>query len=427
MASMSNYHINTQAIQGGYQPKNGEPRVLPIVQSTTFKYDSSEYVGDLFDLKVPGHFYSRLSNPTVEAAENKLALMEGGVGAMCTSSGQSASMVAILNICNAGDHVVSSSAIYGGTFNLFHVTMRKMGIDFTFVDQDAPAEELQKAFRPNTKVLFAETLANPALTVLDFAKFKALAVANGVPLVVDSTFATPVLCRPFQHGADIVVHSTTKYLDGHAIALGGAIVDSGNFDWTQGKFPMMTEPDESYHGLVYTQAFGKAAYIVKARVQMMRDMGMMMSPQNAFLLHTGMETLALRMERHSANALEVAQYLEQHSKISWVNYPGLAGNAQYEKAQKYLPQGASGVISFGLAGGRDAAMRFMDALKLAAIVVHVADVRTGVLHPASTTHRQLSDAQLKEAGIGPELIRMSIGIEYAADIIGDIEQALAQA
>ncbi|MBQ7075510.1 MAG: aminotransferase class I/II-fold pyridoxal phosphate-dependent enzyme [Clostridia bacterium] len=417
-------HINTKTIQEGFKPKNGEPRVVPIAQSTTYKYDSSETVGDLFDLKATGHFYTRLSNPTVEAAEIKIAALEGGVGAMCTSSGQSATTLALLNICGSGDHIVSSSAIYGGTFNLFAVTMKKIGIEFTFVSPTATEEELEKAIRPNTKAIFAETLSNPSLDVLNFETYANVAHKNEIPFIVDNTFATPVLCRPFEHGADIIVHSTSKYLDGHAVALGGVIVDSGNFDWTRGKFPEFTRPDESYHGIIYTETFGKSAYIVKARVQMMRDLGNMMSPQNAFLLSLGMETLAIRMERHSENALKVAKWLEQNDKIAWVKYPGLDSYKDKDLADKYMPLGTSGVISYGVKGGREAAMKFMDNLKLAAIVVHVADVRTGVLHPASTTHRQLTDQQLKDCGITPDLIRMSIGIEYVDDIIADIEQAL---
>ncbi len=414
-------HINTKTIQEGFKPKNGEPRVVPIAQSTTYKYDSSETVGDLFDLKATGHFYTRLSNPTVEAAEMKIAALEGGVGAMCTSS---ATTLALLNICGSGDHIVSSSAIYGGTFNLFAVTMKKISIEFTFVSPTASEEELQKAIRPNTKAIFAETLSNPSLDVLNFETYANVAHKNEIPFIVDNTFATPILCRPFEHGADIIVHSTSKYLDGHAVALGGVIVDSGNFDWTRGKFPEFTRPDESYHGIIYTESFGKSAYIVKARVQMMRDLGNMMSPQNAFLLSLGMETLAVRMERHCENALKVAKWLEKNDKIAWVKYPGLDSYKDKDVADKYLPLGTSGVISYGIKGGREAAMKFMDSLKLAAIVVHVADVRTGVLHPASTTHRQLTDQQLKDCGITPDLIRMSIGLEYVDDIIADIEQAL---
>ncbi len=419
-------HINTKVIQEGYKPKNGEPRVVPIAQSTTFRYDSSKEVGDLFDLKTTGFFYTRLSNPTVDAVEQKIAAMEGGVGAMCTSSGQSATMLALLNICKAGDHVVSSSAIYGGTVNLFAVTMKKLGIEFTFVSPTASVDEIKAAIKPNTKAVFGETLSNPSLDVLDFESYAKAAHDNDIPLIIDNTFGTPVLCRPFEHGADIIVHSTSKYLDGHAIALGGVVVDGGKFDWTTGKFPEFTEPDESYHGIVYTKQFGNVAYITKLKVQLMRDMGNMMSPQNAFLLSTGIETLAVRMERHCQNALAVAKFLETQDKIEWVKYPGLDSYKFKNLAEKYMPEGASGVISFGVKGGREAAMKLMDSLKLAAIVVHVADVRTSVLHPASTTHRQLTDRQLIDCGITPELIRMSIGIEHIDDIIDDLKQALNQ-
>ncbi len=414
----------TKCIQEGYKPQNGEPRVLPIYQSTTYKYDSSEHLGKLFDLAAPGHMYSRISNPTLACVEEKIASLEGGVGAMLTSAGQAASLISILNICTAGDHVVSSASIYGGTFNLFAVTMKRFGIDFTFVDVDATEEEIQKAFTPKTKAVFGETIANPALTVLDIEKFAKIAHKNNVPLIVDNTFATPILCRPFEYGADIVIHSTTKYMDGHAAVVGGVIVDSGKFDWTNGNFPAFTEPDESYHGVVYTKDFGNAAYITKARVQLMRDLGSIISPNSAFLLNLGLETLALRIERHSENALNVAKFLENNDKISWVNYPGLDSNKYKPLTDKYLPKGASGVVSFGIKGGREAAVKFMDSLKMAAIVVHVADARTSVLHPASTTHRQLSDAQLEEAGVTPDLIRMSIGIEHIDDILADIKQAL---
>ncbi|MBE7012063.1 MAG: O-acetylhomoserine aminocarboxypropyltransferase/cysteine synthase [Ruminococcaceae bacterium] len=414
----------TKCIQEGYKPENGEPRVLPIYQSTTYKYDSSEHLGKLFDLEAPGHMYSRISNPTLECVENKIAALEGGVGAMLTASGQTASLISILNICEAGDHIVSSASIYGGTFNLFAVTMKRFGIDFTFVDVDASEEEIQKAFTPKTKAVFGETIANPALTVLDIEKFANVAHKNGVPLIIDNTFATPVLCRPFEFGADIVIHSTTKYMDGHATVVGGVIVDSGKFDWTNGKFPSFTEPDDSYHGVVYTRDFGNAAYITKARVQLMRDLGSIMSANSAFILNLGLETLALRIERHSQNALAVAKFLENNDKISWVNYPGLESNKYKALTDKYLPNGASGVVSFGIKGGKEAAVKFMDSLKMAAIVVHVADARTSVLHPASTTHRQLSDEQLVEAGVTPDLIRMSIGIEHIDDILDDIKQAL---
>ena len=423
---MNSQHINTLCIQAGYTPKNGEPRVLPIYQSTTFKYDSCEYMGKLFDLEVPGHFYTRLSNPTSEAVEKKIALLEGGVGAILTSSGQAASMLSVLNLCSAGDHVVCSTAIYGGTYNLFNVTLRKLGIDFTFVDPEADEAELSKAFRPETKLMFGETLANPALIVLDIEKFARVSHANGVPLIIDNTFPTPVNCRPFAFGADIVIHSTTKYMDGHACVTGGVVVDSGKFDWKNGKFPALTEPDESYHGMRYTEQFGEAAYIVKARTHLLRDMGMIQSPNNAFLLNLGLETLLLRMERHVSNAMAVARFLENHSLIAWVNYPGLESSRYYERALKYMPNGTCGVITFGVKGGREAAVRFMDSLQLAAIVVHVADARTCVLHPASTTHRQLSDEELLLAGVGPDLIRMSVGIEYIGDILADIEQALSR-
>lgn len=414
----------TKCIQSGYTPGNGEPRVLPIYQSTTYKYDSSEHLGKLFDLKAEGHMYTRISNPTVACVEQKIAELEGGAGAMLTSSGQAASLIAIMNICKAGDHVVSSSTIYGGTFNLFEVTLKKFGISFTFVAPDADEAEIRAAFRPETKAVFGETIANPALTVLDIEKFAKIAHENNVPLIIDNTFATPILCRPFEFGADIIIHSTTKYMDGHAMVLGGAIVDSGKFDWTSGKFPELTEPDESYHGVVYTRDFGSAAYITKARVQLMRDLGSAMSPMSAFLLNVGLETLALRVERHSENALKVAEFLEKNDKISWVNYPGLSDSPYKALADKYLPRGTSGVISFGIKGGKPAAVKFMDSLKMAAIVVHVADARTSVLHPASTTHRQMNDEQLVEAGITPDLIRMSVGIEHIDDILGDIKQAL---
>lgn len=423
---MSNYHIQTKCIQEGYIPQNGEPRVLPIYQSTTFRYDSSEHVGKLFDLQESGFFYTRLANPTVDCVERKIAALEGGVGALCTASGQAASTFAILNICNSGDHVISASTIYGGTTNLFAVTLKKLGIEVTFVNPDATKEELQKEFKENTKAVFAETLANPALVVTDLEKFAQLAHENDVPFIVDNTFPTPINCRPFEFGADIVVHSTSKYMDGHAVALGGVIVDSGKFNWANGKFPEFTNPDESYHGMVYTRDCGESAYIIKARVQLMRDMGSAMSPNSAFLLNLGLETLHLRVERHCSNGLAVAQWLENNENIVWVNYPGLKSSPYYELAQKYMPDGTCGVVSFGVKGGREAAVKFMDSLKLAAIVVHVADARTSVLHPASTTHRQLSDELLEAAGVAPDLIRMSIGIENVDDIIADIAQALEQ-
>lgn len=422
-----NFKRETLCVQGGWQPKKGEPRVLPIYQSTTFKYDTSEQMGKLFDLEDEGYFYTRLQNPTNDAVAAKIAALEGGVAAMLTSSGQAANFYAAFNICEAGDHIVSASTIYGGTFNLFGVTMKKLGIDVTFIDQDAPAEEIAKAFQPNTKMLFAETISNPSVQVLDIEKFAKLAHEHGVPLVVDNTFATPMNCRPFEFGADIVVHSTTKYMDGHATSVGGCIVDSGNFDWMahKDKFPGLTTPDPSYHGIVYAEKFGKGAYITKATVQIMRDLGSIQSPQNAFLLNLGLETLHLRMQRHCENALKVAKYLEANNMVAWVDYPGLESSKHYALAQKYMPNGTCGVISFGLKGGRDESIRFMDSLKLAAIVTHVADARTSVLHPASHTHRQLTDEQLIEAGVRPDLIRFSVGIEDADDIIADIEQALA--
>ncbi|MGN0243952.1 MAG: O-acetylhomoserine aminocarboxypropyltransferase/cysteine synthase family protein [Lachnospiraceae bacterium] len=423
---MENYRINTLCVQAGYDPKNGEARVVPIAQSTTFNYDSAQQVGDLFDLKENGFFYTRLANPTVAAVEEKIAALEGGVGAMCTSSGQAATFIAVMNIMESGDHLIASNAIYGGTLNLLAVTLKKMGIETTFVPNDISKEELEQEFRENTKAVFIETVSNPALEVADIKMYAQVAHAHQVPLIVDNTFATPINCRPFEHGADIVVHSTSKYMDGHAVALGGVIVDSGNFDWNNGKYLGLTTPDESYHGLTYTESFGKAAYITKARVQLMRDLGSAPSPMNAFLLNLGLETLALRVQRHCENALTVAKYLEKHEMVEWVNYPGLPGNRYYERAKEYMPNGTCGVIAFGVRGGREAAMKFMDSLKLARIVVHVADARTGVLHPASSTHRQLTDEQLVEAGIGPELIRFSVGIEDADDIIADLEQAFGK-
>ncbi len=425
---MKDYRFNTKCIQGVYEPKNGEPRVMPIVQSTTYKYESSEQMGKLFDLEESGYFYTRLANPTCDYTAGKIAQLEGGVGAMLTSSGQAASFYSVFNICRCGDHLISTSAIYGGTFNLFDVTLRQMGIDVTFVSPDATEEELMAAFKPNTKAVFAESLSNPSLVVLDIELFAKCAHANGVPLIIDNTFPTPVNCRPLEHGADIVVHSTTKYLDGHATALGGVVVDGGKFDWLANadKFPGLTQPDESYHGMVYAKDCGNAAYITKATAHLMRDLGSMQSPNNAFLLNLGLETVFLRVKRHCENALEVAKYLEAHEKITWVNYPGLEGNKYYDLAKKYMPDGTCGVVSFGIKGGREAATKFMDSLKLAAIVTHVADARTCVLHPASTTHRQLSDKQLEEAGVGSDLIRFSVGIEDVADIIEDIEQAFAQ-
>ncbi len=420
-------NIESLCVQGTYQPQNGEPRVIPIVQSTTYKYDSSQEMGDLFDLKSAGYFYSRLQNPTCDHAASKIAALEGGVAGMLTSSGQAANFYAIFNIAQAGDHIVSSSAIYGGTFNLFNVTMRKLGIDFTFVSPHASEEEIQAAFQPNTKAVFGETISNPSLDILDIEKFVKVAHANGVPVIIDNTFATPINCRPFEFGVDIVTHSTTKYMEGHASTIGGVVVDSGNFDWTQNdKFPGLTTPDDSYHGIVYTDTFGKGAYITKATVQLMRDLGSIQSPQNAFLLNVGLETLHLRMPRHCENALKVAKYLKNHEKITWVKCAMLEDDEQYALAQKYMPNGTCGVVSFGIEGGREAATTFMDSLKMAAIVTHVADARTCCLHPASTTHRQLTDKQLEECGVGADLVRFSVGIESADDIIADIEQALAQ-
>lgn len=420
-------NIDSICVQGTYEPKNGEPRVIPIVQSTTYKYDSSVEMGNLFDLKDSGYFYSRLQNPTCDYAAAKIAALEGGVAGMLTSSGQAANFYAIFNIAQAGDHIVSSSAIYGGTFNLFNVTMRKLGIDFTFVSPHASEEEIQAAFKPNTKAVFGETISNPSLDVLDIETFANAAHKNGVPLIVDNTFATPINCRPFEFGVDIVTHSTTKYMEGHASTIGGAIVDSGNFDWTQNdKFPGLTTPDDSYHGIVYTDTFGKGAYITKATVQLMRDLGSIQAPNNAFLLNVGLETLHLRMPRHCENALAVAKHLQKHPKINWVNCAMLEDDAQHALARKYMPNGTCGVVSFGIEGGREAATTFMDSLKMAAIVTHVADARTCCLHPASTTHRQLTDEQLVECGVSPDLIRFSCGIESAADIIADIDQALEQ-
>ena len=420
--------FNTKCIQAGYSPKNGEPRVLPIVQSTTFKYESSEQMGKLFDLEESGYFYTRLANPTCDAVAAKIAALEGGVGAMLTSSGQSASFYAIFNICGAGDHVVAASTIYGGSFNLLNVTLKKLGIETTFIHPDSTEEELNAAFKPNTKAVFAESLSNPALIVLDIEKFARAAHSHGVPLIIDNTFPTPVNLRPLEHGADIVTHSTSKYMDGHACALGGVVVDGGKFDWMANadKFPGLTTPDDSYHGLTYAKDFGSAAYITKLTAQLMRDLGAMQSPQNAFLLNLGLETLHLRMPRHVENATAVAEFLESSDKITWVNYPGLKSNKYYDLAQKYMPDGTCGVISFGIKGGREAATKFMDSLKLAAVVTHVADARTCVLHPASTTHRQLTDEQLAEAGVGADLIRLSVGIEDKEDIIADIKQALGE-
>lgn len=421
------YSIETKCIQSGWKPKTGEARVLPIYQSTTYKYDTSEQMGKLFDLEAEGYFYTRLQNPTNDMVAAKICELEGGVAAMLTSSGQAANYYAVFNICEVGDHVVLSSTVYGGTFNLLTVTIKKMGIECTIVDPDASLEEINQAFKPNTKCVLAESIANPALVVLDFEKFATAAHSHGVPLIVDNTFATPINCRPFEFGVDIVTHSTTKYMDGHAMAVGGAIVDSGNFDWDKygDKFHGLTTPDDSYHGVTYTKKFGQKAYITKATVQLMRDLGSIQSPMNAFLLNVGLETLHLRVPRHCENALKVAIWLESNEKVAWVNYPGLKSNKYYELAQKYMPNGTCGVISFGLKGGREVSVSFMDHLQLAAIVTHVADARTCVLHPASHTHRQMTDEQLMEAGVQPDLIRFSVGIENADDIIADIEQALA--
>ena len=420
--------IETKCVQGGYVPGNGEPRQLPIYQSTTWKYGSSEAMGKLFDLEASGYFYTRLQNPTNDMAAAKLCEMEGGYAAMLTSSGQAANFFAIFNICEAGDHFISSSSIYGGTYNLFGVTMAKMGIECTFVDQDLPEEELAKYFKPNTKCVFGETITNPTCTVLDFEKFAHLAHSHGVPLIVDNTFATPVNCQPIKFGVDIVTHSTTKYIDGHGVSVGGAIIDSGNFDWMANadKFPGLTTPDESYHGLTYATAFGKGAFITKATAQLMRDFGCIQSPQNAFYVNLGLESLHVRIARHCENALKVATFLENHPKIAWVNYPGLKSSKYYDLAQKYLPNGTCGVMCFGIKGDREAQEKFMDALKIAIIATHVADAHTCLLHPASHTHRQLSDEQLREAGIAPDLIRFSVGIENGDDIIADLAQALDQ-
>ncbi len=420
---MNIMRIETQCLHEGYSPGNGDPRVVPIVQSTTYTYDSTEHIGKLFDLTAQGHMYSRISNPTVAAVESKIAALEGGVGALCTTSGQAASMISLLNILKSGDHFISTTTIYGGTVNLFAVTMKRYGIECTFVDPESSQEDIQECFQENTRAVFGETLANPALTVLDIEKFAKIAHKNNVPLIVDNTFATPIFCRPFEYGADIIVHSTSKYMDGHAVQLGGVIVDSGNFDWTNGKFPEFTEPDTSYHGVIYSKDFATAAYITKARVQLMRDIGAYPSANAAFLLNLGLETLPIRMERHSENALDVAKYLESSPYVESLNYPGLPSDAYHERAQKYLPKGASGVITFSIKGGKEKAVHFMDSLKLASNVVHVADIRTCVLHPASATHRQLSDEQLIAAGITPGTIRLSVGLENIHDIIDDLDQA----
>ena len=421
-----NLKTATLCVQAGWEPKNGDPRVLPIIQSTTFKYDNSEEMAMLFDLKKEGYFYTRLQNPTNDAVASKIAALEGGVGAVLTSSGQAANFFAVFNICGAGDHIVTSNEIYGGTFNLFGVTLEKLGIECTFVNPEASEEEIQAAFRPNTKLLFGETISNPSCNVLDIEKFSRIAHKNGVPLIIDNTFATPVNCRPFEWGADIITHSTTKYMDGHATQVGGCVVDSGNFDWEAHaeKYPGLTTPDESYHGLTYTKAFGKMAYCTKLVSQLMRDLGSIPAPLNSFLLNLGLETLHLRMPQHCRNAQCVAEFLSNDPRVAWVNYSGLKGDANYERAQKYLPNGSCGVMAFGLKGTREPAIKFMDSLELIAIVTHVADARPCVLHPASHTHRQMSDEQLYEAGVAPDLIRLSVGIEDVEDILDDIRQAL---
>ena len=426
MAYSKDYKIETKCIQAGYQPKNSEPRVVPIVQSTTYVYDSTEEVAAVFDDPTKSLIYSRFANPTVMAVEDKIAELEGGVGAMCTTSGQAATLLSILNICEVGDSFISLSEIYGGTVNLFAFTFKRMGIEFIFVDKNASDEEINAAFKPNTRAVFGETIANPALSVLDIERFARLAHAHGVPLIVDNTFATPVLCRPFDFGADIVVHSTSKYMDGHAVQVGGVIVDSGNFNWANGKFPALTEPDESYHGLRYVESYGKLAYILKARMQLMRDFGTYPAAHSAFLLNLGLETLAVRMKQYCENALTVAKYLEAHDKVISVKYPGLEGNEDYELARKYL-KGCSGVISFRIKGGKEAAIKFMNSLSMASNEVHVADIHTCVLHPASETHRQLTDEQLIACGITPDLVRFSVGLENVEDIIADIEQAMKKA
>ena len=421
-------HLDTICVQGGWKPGNGEPRVLPIYQSTTFKYSSTEEMADLFDLKKEGYFYTRLANPTVDAVAAKINELEGGVGCVLTSSGQAANLFAVMNICNAGDHIISANSIYGGTFNLFGVSLEKMGISCTFISQNSSDEEIEAAFTPKTKCIFGETISNPGGEVFDIERFAAIAHRNGVPLIIDNTFATPINCRPFEWGADIVTHSTTKYMDGHATQVGGAIIDSGNFDWEANaeRFPGLCTPDESYHGLVYTKYFGRKAYISKVVSQLMRDLGSSPAPMNSFLLNIGLETLHLRMPRHCENALKVAKWLKSNEKVAWVRYCSLEGDPYYELAQKYLPDGSCGVLAFGLKGSREDATRFMDSLQFVAIVTHVADARTCILHPASHTHRQLSDEQLREAGIAPDLMRLSVGIENAEDIIADLEQALAK-
>ncbi len=421
---MTKYQFNTNCVQGTYKPKPGEPRVLPIVQSTTFSYDDSDYVADLFDFNAEGSFYTRLGNPTTDSFEGKMNLLEGGVGALAVSSGQSASFFSIVNICQAGDHVISSANIYGGTFNLFDVSLRKLGIDFTFVDPDSSEEEILSCVKPNTKALFGETIANPGMNVLDFVKFSSIAKKLDIPFIVDNTLATPYLCRPFELGANIIIHSATKYTDGHATSVGGIIIDGGNFNWENGKFPCLTEPDPSYHGMKYVEKFGPAAYIIKARGQLIRDYGCTPSPFNAFMFHLGLETLHLRMERHSENALKLAEFLSSHPSVSWVKYPGLKSDPYYDLAQKYMPKGASGILSFGIKGGAKAGKELIKHLDMVQLVVHLGDLRTSILHPASTTHRQLSEQQQIESGILPEMIRVSVGIEDINDIMNDFDKAL---
>ena len=421
---MKNYKIETQCVQGTYKPKSGEPRVLPITQSTTYQYYDSDDVADLFDLKSATHMYSRISNPTVAELENKMSLLEGGVGAVAASSGQAASTLAFLNICQAGDHIVAGSTIYGGTFNLFAVTLKKLGIEVTFINPDSDCDEIIGAAKENTKALFAETIGNPGLNILDFEKFSKAAKAMDVPFIVDNTVATPILCRPFEHGADIIIHSTTKYTDGHATSLGGVVIDGGTFNWDNGKFPELVEPDPSYHGIQYVKDFGAAAYATKARVQMLRDFGMTMSPFNAFMFHLGLETLHIRMERHCENALKLARFLKGHECVSWVNYPLLEDHPTYDLAKKYLPKGASGVLTFGIKGGNEAGKELIKHMDLTALVVHLGDLRTSILHPASTTHRQLTEEQQIAAGVLPDLIRVSIGIENIDDIIEDFDKAI---
>jgi len=423
---MKNYKKDTQCVQAGYTPKNGEPRIMPIIQSTTFKYDSSNEMGKLFDLESSGYFYSRLQNPTCDNVASKICELEGGIGAVLTSSGQAATFFALFNIVSAGDHIVASSAIYGGSFNLIGTTMKRMGIDSTFINPEDDSETIAKAFKPNTKAFFAESISNPSLVVLDIERMAKIAHEHGVPLIVDNTFPTPINCTPFKHGADIVTHSTTKYMDGHACAVGGVVVDSGNFDWEKfsNKYPCLCTPDDSYHGIIYTQKFGKAAYITKMVSQLMRDLGSTQSPQNAFYLNLGLETLALRMPKHCANALKIAEFLKNDKRVSWVRYPSLKDSEYYSLVEKYMPNGSCGVISFGVKGGREAASRFLDALRLICVVTHVADARTCALHPATTTHRQMTDDQLVECGISPDLVRLSVGIENVDDLIADIDNAL---